>query len=278
MAFTRSRMGIFWSLPPDNQDWANLNTSGVRLVMLPYRVATPDLLAHLQDAHKRVVIRMTNEDACTVPPGSVRFLLEDYVRRGFPVEAVILGNEPERSYDTCYGSPDWGLGYDGAWTHANRADAYRRTLQGIGGIKVIAPAFSRGAISEDDAPHPGQESWAEVCRAVYDACDGQGFHLYQYAWKSPVDSLRLRFALQRGEERHHRNLWIDELGIDTGTPVERMAAYIDVARLLERHPYGERVEFLCFFVSNGDGQGWGKNYIIRDRQAYKLLGSFMAGN
>jgi hypothetical protein len=116
--------------------------------------------------------------------------------------------------------------------------------------------------------------------------DGNGGHIYEYGWTWPVDPLRFKFAVKHNLELWHKPLWIDELGVEGGAaPVDKMRAYLQMADILlsevnsEQHPLGQRVEFLCPFVSNGhpgSPPSWDIRYLMRDRACYELLGQWMA--
>jgi hypothetical protein len=131
------------------------------------------------------------------------------------------------------------------------------------------------SISEDEPPQPGQYTWAEILRLSYDKAQGNAVHLYTYNWQTLVDIFRVKFAMKHYEGMWHQPVWIDEVNINSGTPVARMNACIAIATMLITHPLGRRVVSFCPFVSNGDGVGWPIGYLMRDPQAYDALGAWM---
>lgn len=289
MAFTKQRFALFFSLPLGEQDWANLTVSRVRLVMLMLPFADPGTLARMRDMGIRVVLRVP-EDAYYEDGAPER------VRAGVlacmqscPVEAVMVGNEPDAAQDLTYTANTWGQPF--AYVHRRRFDAVRRALQGVG-IKVISPALIMRSISEDEPPAPGQVTWREILclpdevgEYGYLEADGAGAHVYGYGWEGPVDELRYKFALKHYQTLWHRPLWVDEVGI-TGhrSPVEKMRAYIDMAEILlsqvngRQHALGQRVEFFCPFVSNGEPgfpPAWSPRFLLTDPACYTLLGDWM---
>jgi hypothetical protein len=135
------------------------------------------------------------------------------------------------------------------------------------------------SISEDDPPQPGEATWSEITRLQYDACDGNACHLYTYNWTGPIDELRVKFALQRFATERHKMLWVDELGVNSGTPIERMRAYIDIAQMLVSEPVGRRVTMLCPFVCNGNPgnpPSWSPGYVLTDPACYAELGAWLS--
>jgi hypothetical protein len=277
----RDAFTLFWSIQPTEQDWRNLNASKVKRVMLTYDLALHDraMLAHLASLQKRVVIRLTEENVFNIAPAIIRQRLDDIVRT-ITVDAVILGCEPENGFDMEYGSPNWGNRGDQPWVwhHAARVSLLHEALDGMP-FKRVSPGWTMRSISEDEAPQPGVVTWAECTRMAYNKFDGNAAHIYQYGWTSVVDELRFKFALKEAQARHHKPVWIDEVGISSGSDVERMRAYIAIATMLLQHKLGDRVEMLCPFISTGDPgdpPAWDGRLLIRDAEAYRLLGAFMA--
>lgn len=290
MAFTKQRFALFFSLPLDNQDWANLAASHVKLAMLMLPFADAATLRRMRDMGIRVVLRVPEE---SYYEDTAPFRIKSEVMTAMqscPVEAVLVGNEPDAAQDLGYGSPSFGQPF--AYVHRRRFDAVRVALQGVG-IKVISPALIMRSISEDEAPAPGQVTWREILclpdtqgKYGYLEADGNGVHIYGYGWDGPVDELRYKFALKIAATLWHKELWIDEVGM-TGkyTQVEKIAAYIDMTEILlsvqnngKQHPLGQRVNLLCPFVSNGtpgDPPAWSPGFLIRDPAAYALLGNWM---
>ncbi len=288
MGFTRQRFGVFWSIPPDELDWQNLQVSHVKLVMLMMDFCDVVTLSRLRGMGCRVVIRVSENDYYNdEAPERIRNQVL-MAMRSCPVEAVIVGNEPDHAQNLSYGSPGWGQEF--AYVHRRRFDAVRKALQSMG-VKVISPALIMRSISEDEPPAPGQVTWREICTlpdngAGYLEADGNGAHLYLYHADGPVDTLRALFALKYYATIWHQNLWVDELGIpDNRPPVEKMRAYIALAEILisqregRQHPLGQRVDFLCPFLANGDPgnpPAWNPSYLIRDKKAYELLGDWIS--
>lgn len=288
MGFSKQRFAIFWSLPPDDQDWVNLALSRVKLVMIMLEFCDAVTLTRLRDMGCRVVIRV-NEGAYydDAAPTRIRNLVLG-AKALCPVEAVIIGNEADHAQDLQYGSANWGQAW--AYQHRKRFDALRKALQLVG-VKVISPALIMRSISEDEYPAPGQVAWREILCLPdngygYLDAEGNGVHLYMYHADGPVDTLRALFALKYYATIWHKPLWIDEIGIpDKRSQVEKMRAYIAFAEYLlsirddgKQHPLGQRVEFLCPFVGNGipgDPPAWNPNYLIRDPNAYRLLGDWL---
>lgn len=290
MAFTKAKFGIFWSLPPATGDWANLTASGVKLVMLPLEFTGAETLLRLAGMGCRVLVRVQEgsyyDDNA---PARIRNQILA-VRQLCPLEAVIVGNEPDHTLNWEYSSAGWGQEF--AYVHRRRFDAVRRALQGAG-VNVIAPATIMRSISEDEAPAPGRVTWREIMclpeqfnqEVGYLAADGCGVHLYSYHWDGPVDLLRWLFALKQQAELWHKPLYIDEVGVaDSDSPLDKMRSYINMAEKLlsvrggRQHPLGQRVECLIPFVANGDPgdpPAWDPRFLLRDPVAYQELGIWM---
>lgn len=283
MGFAKHKFGLFFSLPLDPQDWLNLQASSVCLVMLPLEFADNQTLDRLKGMGVRVVLRVNESDYYDdLAPGRIRnhvFTANQHC----PVAAVIVGNEPDHPLDWRYGSNTWGQEW--AYLHRRRFDAVRLALQAIA-AKVVSPAVTMRAITEDDVPQPGRTTWREIMclpdeakRQGYLEADGNGVHLYQHAWDGPVNMWRVKVALREYEELWHQPLWIDEVGVVSASgSVARMQAYIDIAEMLLSHPLGWRVECLIPFVANGspgNPPSWPPQYLMRDPQAYALLGAWM---
>lgn len=285
MAFHKGRFGLFFSLPLDAQDWANLDASRVRLVMLMLEHATTDTLRALADRGCKVVLRVNEADYYSADAPLQIATRVMMARRDCPVDAVIVGNEPDHPFNMNYGSVGWGQEF--AYVHRMRFSAVRRILQNTG-ARVVSPAPIMRSISEDDPPAPGRVTWREImCLSEdegYQLADFNGCHLYAYGWDGPVDELRLKFALKQQTELWHKPLYVDEVGVSGNhTPIEKMRAYIDIAEILmsirdgRQLMIGQRVEFLCPFVSNGSPDGsWDARYLLRDPACYRLLGDWMA--
>jgi hypothetical protein len=59
--------------------------------------------------------------------------------------------------------------------------------------------------------------------------------------------------------------------------MEQMATVIEMSDITRAQPDGGRVESFCFFVSNGLGNAWKAEYVIRELAAYDLLGRWTNG-
>ena len=283
MPFSKGRFGLFFSLPLDAQDWQNLAVSRVKLVMLMLDFADSATLQRLRGMGCRVVLRV-NEDSIYNDEAPRRVLNSVYTAmQSCPVEAVLVGNEPDAAQDFRYGANTWGQEF--AYVVRRRFDNIRLSLQSVG-IKVVSPALIMRSISEDEAPAPGRVTWREIMTLPdgngvgFQDADFNGCHLYGYGWDGPVDEIRWKFALKHNAELWHKELYIDEVGI-TGnhTQVEKMRAYIEMGEiLLHNRGLGSRVNFLCPFVSNGDPgnpPSWSPGFLIRDPRAYEVLGQWI---
>lgn len=271
--YTRSYFTLFWSIPPDDTDWLNLNTSGVKRVMLPYMLVKtkPDVLAHLASLQVRVVVRLANGEPD--PIDTICHVLQAAAHT-VSIDFVIVGNEPDSGLDWRDGAPTWGQ--DRAYQHVAYVNAIVPALTAVG-LQAVSPAWSMRSISEDDEPQPGVTTWREICEPAYEKCMACGAHIYDYAWQGVVDELRFKFALQEALEALHKPVVLDEVGVDRGSNVERMNAYIAMSRDLERIPaLGARVLMFCPFVSNGDGHGYDPGFILRDTAAYQALGQYIS--
>lgn len=303
---TRQDFCLFFSLALSDADWNNLDLSGVQRVMLPLSLAhaRPDILARLAGMGVRLIIRLEEDYYNDEAPKRVTLQVKD-AQRLVPVEAIIVGVEPDNAFNLNYGSPTWGQPH--AYEH--RAAAWRvfNALVAAGlGMELVSAGHTMHSISEDEVPAPGREAWAEICRPLYSQMDGAGAHIYGYGSDGHyINTVRALFALKAAQERFHKPIWIDEIAFDSGSQVERMDAVLRFARLMERHwngkewiphPLSHRVRMICPFVSNGDpykrdAQGnilrdaegkplthWKPELLINNPQAYELVGRYMAGN
>lgn len=289
MAFTKQKFGVFWSLPPDDLDWSNLATSRVTLVMLMLDHADRPILERLALMGCRVILRVA-EGSYYQDEAPTRITARAVWARAIcPVEAVIVGNEPENALDLSIGSGTWGQQF--AFLHRKRFDLTRIALQSAG-VRVISPAYTCRMLTETDKPQPGEQAWWDICtdsqteyteqegQYGYHSANGNGVHVYTHNWLGPVDELRVAFMLQRLQSMWHLPLYVDEVGMNSGPPLDRMRCYIDIGQLLlERHyPYGARVEALIPFVGNGtpgNPPAWSPGYLMRDPAAYAMLGDWM---
>jgi hypothetical protein len=274
MAFERSDFALFWSLSPDSLDWSNLAASRVKTVMLPYALAQNPLLAHLRDAGRSVVVRLTPEDLQRNSGAQLRQRIATMQGIG-NLRAVITGCEPEIEYNFDYGYP-WRQ--DQAYREAERSMSVLASLTGLTVPLVAAPLSPHGVgLGETDPLYPGLFSWREILAPVYHQYQGVGVHGYTHNYQSAVDTVRLQQSLRFWASFWHKPIWVDELGINTGSWQTRMTGYLDTARWLCQpdNPVGERVEMLAFFISNGDGKHWDASYVIREPEAYLQIGQFM---
>lgn len=262
----------FYSLPLDALDWQNLQASHVKRVMLLLPFCDVTTLDRLNGMGVRLIIRVP-EDAYydAENPMNIRGQVRSIARR-IGLDAVVVGNEPDNAYSFEDGAPTWGQ--DHAYAHRSAFDAVRDLLQ-RDGFPVVSPALTMRSISEDEPPQPGQYTWSEILRLSYDKAHGNAVHLYSYNWLSVVDQLRVKFALKHYEGMWHQPLWVDEVNINSGTPVARMTACIAMAQMLLTHPLGKRIVSWCPFVSNGDGQGWPVGYLMKSPECYTLLGAWV---
>lgn len=286
----RSYFALFWSLQPSAQDWQNLTVSRVRRLLLPYSLAMhdPALCQELSRREYTYIVRLLGEDydvgrqwICAQNLADLRVLAPG-------MEAVILGNEPDHGYIWRYGSLDWG--HEAAQRHAYTMSAMRRALERVPVPAISAAWTMRGHSMGEaggDLPLPGMISWREHTNYAYTACDGNAAHFYAHDWITQGDGRNAgmeRFVrwLAWQQTLHHKPLWLDEVGINSGTQVERMRGYIQMADFLTRGRLGERVELFCPFISVGDpgepDPAWDRRYLITDPRCYELLGEFMEGH
>lgn len=271
----RSDISLFWSLPPDTQDWANLQLSGCNRVMLPFWLANThrDILSRLAATQKRVVLRVEEDriydgDAPSTIHDALRAMLDIVA-----VDALILGCEPENPFNLNYGSHDWGQSW--AYSHWRAVTNIRLALASVQGVAIVAPGWTMRSISEDEPVAAGKVTWREITNTAYSRMDGVGCHIYQYGWASVVDELRFKFALKEAQLLFHLPLWIDEVNIARGSQIERMTACIAMAGLLVNRPIGDRVRMFSPFVSSGNGVGYDGGLVMRDPACYRPLGDFM---
>lgn len=279
MSFTKDRFCLFFSLPLDNQDWQNLDTSKVRMVMLQFAFADSMTLGKMKQRGLKVVLRIGEDYYADDAPSRFRAELKAK-QQVCPIEAVILGVEPDNPFNLKYGSTSWGQ--PRAYEHRLRSDRLRTALSGLG-VKLVSASPTMHSISEDEPPAPGQVSWREICTLPdrnmgqgYHDYDGNGYHLYSYDYIGVVDELRVKFALKQAQTLWHRPLWIDEVGVGKGAPVQRMMMYTKIADMLLGNVLGQRVEMLAPFVSNGQPHGhWDANFLLRDPECYRVLGDWI---
>lgn len=292
---------LFFPQPLDEADFKNLEASGVKRVQLFFRVALnhPQMLKRLKAMGVRVILRL-EEPAQHEPIGDTYYAANAWlwIRSGLlqimqlvDVEAVIVGNEPEIPYDLTWTSTNWGNNPDPKWPqgkvwhHAHAFEQVRRSLSDLP-IKVVSPGWSCQRMTPNDRPQPGRASWARICADSYNGLfvqrpeEGEkiknGAHVYVHNWKSEEDRNRFKWELGNELERCHRLVWINECNSNNGTDMEQMAAIMEMCDITRSHPDGGRVESFCPFVSNGLGNQWGAGYILRDLEAYRMLGRWLA--
>jgi hypothetical protein len=301
MPFNKGRFCLFFSIPLSSQDWANLTLSKVRLVMMPPGVADAGTLKRMASMGIRVVLRVPESDYYDdLAPARIRNQVLAAMQ-SCPVEAVIVGVEPDGEFVLSYGSPTWGQ-QEKAYEHRRRFDAVRRMLQGVG-VKVVSPGYKTAvaltgggvgkAISEDDPAPAGFRDWVMIntlpdhqySEFGYDAAEGNGVHIYLYSWAGIVDQLREMIDTRWYQVLLHKPLWIDEIGIGNAstTARQKMQGYIEIADIMlsrkngRQHPLGQRCELLCPFISNGIPNGqWEAYFLLNDPACYVELGQWMS--
>jgi hypothetical protein len=273
--FTRDQFTLFFSMPLDETDWANLLTSGCKQVMMPWAFLTNSTLDALAKHDITLVARMSNATASTEDLGALQARMME-IKARIHCRAVILGCEPDVNFSWLYNA-DWGTD-SYAWQHADRIHTLVSALHGYGPA-IISPAWAqREGIVETDPPVPGMMAWREITRDAYNACDGNGTHLYGFGWWEPLNIARFFSQVRWFQTLHHQPLWIDEYNIVYGNQTTRMAACIATAQALIQQPgLAERVEMFCPFVSNGAPSGqWDAGLVMKDPACYTLLQKWLA--
>jgi len=282
-------LSLFFSKPLGTADWANLDASGVHIVMVPWALADTDTLDRFAQRGLSVVLRMTGDDMSNTTPGAALPVLQ-HAKSICNVIALILGVEPDSPVSSLdYNSPDWrvALAQDHAARLAIWLDALRRH-----DVQLITPGWlQRGVAVETGAFAPGQIAWARAVSGVYDTADGNGVHIYMFGWPhlsasrrnvslgSFIDEFRFRAYVSYWQAVWHKPLWIDEANIDPhkGTQVDRMRACLGMARCLRDNPsVGGRVAFFCPFVSNGFAGSFDPGFIMNDPACYAEVKKFMS--
>lgn len=200
------------------------------------------------------------------------------------VEGVIVGNEPEHPYDLTWNSANWGNLPDHDFPNeGGKAVAHEQAVRDIaerlGGlpIKICSPGWTHRRITPYEPPQPGRYSWRELTLPAYNRCDANGVHLYAHAWASAEDENRLLWAAGDEVARCHKEVWVNEINVNRGTQVERMAAVLDMYQLLAGRAWSSRITSFCPFVSNGTGAGYDPGYIMQQPECYAMLGNFIRG-
>jgi hypothetical protein len=291
--FTKqTALALFFPEPMDELDFQNLRMSECRRVQLFYRTALvlPRQLEVLAQMGVSVTLRL--EEPSQIPisesyysqanHGSIRAGIEQ-IRRKVPVQAVIVGNEPEHPYNLAWGHP-WGNTPTPAFpsaggraqAHSDAVAALQPILKGLG-VKAVSPGWTHKRITPRDDPQPGRMTWRELCAGAYNACDGNGAHVYAHNFISPEDENRYLWALGEEVARCHRSVWLNETNVNTRgiSDAERMAKVRAMAELIAAQGWGGRVVTFCPFTSNGrDDEEW-SHLIMRSPQAYFELGQWL---
>ena len=180
-------------------------------------------------------------------------------------------------------------------------------------IKLISPAYEMHGYTEDDKADPGLHTWRELNAPVYygDEVYANGVHYYDTGWwvkdpmlppggvpvqgwqayseqlaaarvatKTNVD--RFKHAVRFWSGFHHKLLCWDESNTFNSrmTEYEHMEACVGKSKvLLERnaagHQIGERVMLYSPFASNGLGNAYPVQYIMREHRSYELVRQHM---
>jgi hypothetical protein len=203
------------------------------------------------------------------------------------VEAVIVGNEPQSGYDLTWQSGNWGNNPDAYFTEAggkaakhNREVAAMVSLLRPLGVQIISPGWEHRRVRPEQPAQPGRATWRELCLPSYNACHGNGAHLYADSWASPEDDNRYKWAFGEEVERCHKALWINETNQHNpdATPVQKMRSCMAMYDLLMTLPDANRVVSYCPFVSNTGGPGYDQTYVMRDPQCYTELAAWLAAS
>ena len=297
---------LFFPEPLSAQDRANFEMSRVKRVQLFLQVARnnpilPDqdgieeakrarLLEYLHSQGASVTLRIEEPDpghsaASYYNESNHAGIVADfaYVNERVPVEAGVVGNEPQGFHSQQRGSPNWGNNPEPefpqgrAYAHQYAVGKLRRLLKAAG-YKVVAPGWKRGRVRPQQQPQPGNATWARICTDEYNACDACGAHVYEDAMQGGVDDERYLWAMGEELERIHTKAWINEGNINSpsATQVQHMEACLRMYDLLYRQAWTAGViESFCPFVSNGQpGQEW-SHQIMREAECYRILGEWM---
>src|SRR5438477_4988474 len=165
----REGFTLFWSIPPDAQDWDNLRTSGVKRVQLVASFADHDTVAKLGAMGIKCAVRLDEPD---YGDDGVRAQQRDKLAALQPlgvVDTVIIGVEPENTLNCKYGSLTWGE--NEAWDHAAKLTAMVGLVKSLGLRTVSAGWTARGIDmnwSNAEGVQPGLYTWFEITRTAYD--------------------------------------------------------------------------------------------------------------
>src|SRR4051812_12587309 len=108
MPFTKERFGLFFSEPLSAQDEANLRASKVKLVMIPLPFADAATMRLIASVGARAVLRVPESDYYDdFAPSRIKNQTLAAMQNG-PVEALMVGVEPDGEYILSYDSDDFG--------------------------------------------------------------------------------------------------------------------------------------------------------------------------
>lgn len=288
---------LFYPWTMSTRDWANWSNSLVRRVMLPWSLYNDKDLKDVMDrfaSYKRTdkagvqhpihfVFRLTPEDL-NIDVGTLQGQLTHRKGLGHPIDAIILGVEPELHFSFEWSAPDpegWGNQplYGQPSPVSVHVEQTARVFDALSdqGVKLISPGWSNRPFHEFDPYQPGLATWRELTHPVlYNEMDGMGVHIYQDMWEYPVDTLRFCFSLRMWGMLCHKPMWIDEFNVSHGNNVYRMRACIGAADLLVQHlNLGSRVEMFCPFTSNGLPNAYDAGLVMNEPEAYLAVRDFM---
>jgi hypothetical protein len=237
------------------------------------------VLAHLAALGKRVIIRLEEDYYDHDAPQRIRGQVRDAMRL-VPVDAIVMGVEPDAPFSLKYGAPSWGQ--DSARSHANAMAKVRQALADLG-PRLISPGWTAGMKHVVDDLYPGKQAWRLECGEAYAECDANGGHVYLHVWRGWQDEFYFINQVNELAQMFHKPLFIDEVGVTDGSDVEQMRAYIRMTQMLEDEHWeaGQRVVGFVPFISTGDPGNppvWNGKYLLKEEAAYQLLGTFMGGN
>src|SRR4051812_42939889 len=119
----REDFTLFFSMPPDETDWKNLQVSGVKRVMVPWNMLSKAEYDRFRNTGVKVVLRMSDEQATKLY--AIMGEAKDAWAKGQGIiDAVILGCEPEAGHNWTWGA-DWQMGK--AWDHQAQVSRLRDT-------------------------------------------------------------------------------------------------------------------------------------------------------
>jgi hypothetical protein len=300
--FERWMFAFHWSTLPAPVDWDNIRTGEFQCAMLDWSIASVSLCRDLKNAGiVAIAVRLWPEDYSTETARNLTInRLVKLQDEG--VCFLVIGREPENAYGLTY-NDDWHGGeafvVRDAILEMNRRALVLHSQQRP--LWTVSPGLTyRGHYTNWDARdnrgaglQPGEYTWLEILRPALDECSYNGFHSGGSDGTEYDITERMKDTIHEAQERYHRNLFIDEIVISRGTPVQRMTTYLRVAtKLLERRATnvagseiplggaGERVRWLCPFISlgePGEPPAWPRSQLLRDPDCYPLVRAFMRG-